>query len=55
MIDRQKEREDIVSLLLQDDLNIDSAPVLLVPILGVAGTGKTDLARLVCSEDKVKR
>ncbi|CAK9136486.1 unnamed protein product [Ilex paraguariensis] len=49
---REKEKQDILELVLKDEACNDEARV--IPIVGMGGVGKTTLAQLVYNDDKVK-
>lgn len=50
---RDKERKDIVDLLLKDEAGESNFGVL--PIVGIGGTGKTTLAQLVCKDEGIMK
>ncbi|CBI40166.3 unnamed protein product, partial [Vitis vinifera] len=50
---RDKERKDIVDLLLKDEAGESNFGVL--PIVGLGGTGKTTLAQLVCKDEGIMK
>ncbi|MED6148293.1 hypothetical protein PIB30_051741 [Stylosanthes scabra] len=49
---RDKDKEEIIKLLLADTCHAQS-PFTVIPIWGMGGIGKTTLAQLVYSDDKV--
>ncbi|QHO26194.1 Putative disease resistance RPP13-like protein [Arachis hypogaea] len=51
---RDKDKEKIIELLLDDTRHAES-PVTVIPIVGMAGIGKTTLAQLVYNDDQVKQ
>ena len=50
---RDKERKDIVDLLLKDEAGESNFGVL--PIVGLGGAGKTTLAQLVCKDEGIMK
>lgn len=53
VIGRDEDRQKIVELILKDEA-IDDASFHVISIVGMAGVGKTTLARLVYNDDAVK-
>uniref|UniRef100_A0A2N9HVG7 Disease resistance protein RGA3 n=1 Tax=Fagus sylvatica TaxID=28930 RepID=A0A2N9HVG7_FAGSY len=51
VIGRENEQEEIIKLILNSDVEDD---VLVLPIVGIGGMGKTTLAQLVFNDDKIK-
>ncbi|MED6213777.1 hypothetical protein PIB30_096648 [Stylosanthes scabra] len=50
---RDKDKEEIIKLLLADTCHAQSSPFTVIPIWGMGGIGKTTLAQLVYSDAKV--
>ncbi|XP_059597966.1 putative disease resistance protein At3g14460 [Vitis vinifera] len=50
---RDKDKKDIIDLLLKDEAGEDNFRVL--PIVGIGGTGKTTLAQLICQDEAVMK
>ena len=50
---RDKDKKDIIDLLLKDEAGEGNFRVL--PIVGIGGTGKTTLAQLICQDEAVMK
>ena len=54
VIGRNGDRKEILKLLLQNDNKMEQGNVVVVPIVGSEGLGKTQLAKLIFNDDVVK-
>uniref|UniRef100_A0A8R7QYT7 Disease resistance protein RGA3 n=1 Tax=Triticum urartu TaxID=4572 RepID=A0A8R7QYT7_TRIUA len=56
IVGRQDEKEQVVKILLNqsDNSNIDNSDIMVLPVVGMGGIGKTTLAQLVHNDQRVK-